>query len=120
MRKFTGIICTVITIYLLFISEYFGDMMMNFYYSVMSIYGWWNWSRKKNDKYVVPISRTTTKEKWIGFENALNNNAKINPDDLASYYIQLTNDLSYAQTYYPDSKTLLYLNSLASQQTRKK
>ncbi|WP_111683740.1 stage II sporulation protein M [Winogradskyella tangerina] len=59
------------------------------------------------------------KEKWIGFENALNNNAKINPDDLASYYIQLTNDLSYAQTYYPDSKTLLYLNSLASQAHQK-
>ena len=39
---------------------------MNFYYSVMSIYGWWNWSRKKGDKYVVPISRTTTKEKLIG------------------------------------------------------
>lgn len=59
------------------------------------------------------------KEKWIGFENALDNNVKINPDDLASYYIQLTNDLSYAQTYYPDSKTLLYLNSLASQAHQK-
>ena len=59
------------------------------------------------------------KEKWIGFENALENNVKINPDDLASYYIQLTNDLSYAQTYYPDSKTLLYLNSLASQAHQK-
>ncbi|WP_370000009.1 stage II sporulation protein M [Winogradskyella sp.] len=59
------------------------------------------------------------KEKWIGFENALDNNAKINPDDLASYYIQLTNDLSYAQTYYPGSKTLLYLNSLASQAHQK-
>jgi uncharacterized membrane protein SpoIIM required for sporulation len=59
------------------------------------------------------------KEKWIGFENALNNNTKINPDNLASYYIQLTNDLSYAQTYYPDSKTLLYLNSLASQAHQK-
>jgi uncharacterized membrane protein SpoIIM required for sporulation len=59
------------------------------------------------------------KEKWIGFENALDNNAKINPDDLASYYIQLTNDLSYAQTYYPESKTLLYLNSLASQAHQK-
>ncbi|WP_178989102.1 stage II sporulation protein M [Winogradskyella schleiferi] len=59
------------------------------------------------------------KEKWIGFENALENNAKINPDDLASYYIQLTNDLSYAQTYYPGSKTLLYLNSLASQAHQK-
>ena len=59
----TGIICTIITVYLLYINEYFGDMMMNFYYSVMSIYGWWNWSRKKDNKYLVPISRTNTKEK---------------------------------------------------------
>ncbi|RZN82309.1 MAG: nicotinamide riboside transporter PnuC [Winogradskyella sp.] len=63
----TGIICTVITVYLLYVNEYFGDMMMNFYYSVMSVYGWWNWSRKKDDKYVVPISRTNAKEKVIGF-----------------------------------------------------
>ncbi len=62
----TGIICTVITVYLLYVSEFFGDMMMNFYYSIMSIYGWWNWSRKKNNTYVVPISRTNTKEKWVG------------------------------------------------------
>ena len=62
----TGIICTVITVYLLYINQYFGDMMMNFYYSIMSIYGWWNWSRKKNNTYVVPISRTTLKEKKIG------------------------------------------------------
>lgn len=62
----TGIICTVITVYILYVSEYFGDMMMNFYYSVMSVYGWWNWSRKKEDKYVVPISRTNLKEKKIG------------------------------------------------------
>ncbi|WP_298238650.1 nicotinamide riboside transporter PnuC [uncultured Algibacter sp.] len=63
----TGIICTVITVYLLYINQYFGDMMMNFYYSVMSIYGWWNWSRKKEDKYIIPISRTTAKEKKVGF-----------------------------------------------------
>ena len=62
----TGIICTVITVYLLYVNEYFGDMMMNFYYSVMSIYGWWNWSRKKDNTYVVPISRTNQKEKAIG------------------------------------------------------
>jgi nicotinamide mononucleotide transporter len=63
----TGIICTIITVYLLYINQYLGDMMMNFYYSIMSIYGWWNWSRKKDDKYAVPISRTTSKEKLIGF-----------------------------------------------------
>ena len=63
----TGIICTVITVYLLYINQYFGDMTMNLYYSVMSIYGWWNWSRKKGDTLLVPISRTNTKEKVIGF-----------------------------------------------------
>ena len=62
----TGLIATIITVYLLYKAEYFGDMMMNFYYSIMSIYGWWNWSRKKNDKVVVPISITTLKEKIIG------------------------------------------------------
>jgi len=59
------------------------------------------------------------KEKWIAFEKAITQNLRINPDQLADYYIHLTNDLSYAQTYYPDSKTLLYLNSLASQAHQK-
>lgn len=55
------------------------------------------------------------KEKWIAFEKAITVNSKMSPDHLADYYIQLTNDLAYAQTYYPESKTLQYLNSLASQ-----
>ena len=63
----TGLIATIITVYLFYIDALFGDMMMNFYYSVMSIYGWWNWARVKNHKKVVHISRTTTKEKVIGF-----------------------------------------------------
>ncbi len=53
----TGIICTVITVYILFKAQYLGDMMMNVYYSIMSIYGWWNWSRKDKDKYMIKISR---------------------------------------------------------------
>ncbi|HCO84445.1 MAG TPA: hypothetical protein DIT95_13045 [Arenibacter sp.] len=59
------------------------------------------------------------KEKWIAFEKAINYNAHISPDELANGYIQLTNDLAYAQTYYAESKTLLYLNSLASQAHQK-
>ena len=53
----TGIICTVITVYILYKAQYFGDMMMNIYYSLMSIYGWWNWSRIQNDKYQLKITR---------------------------------------------------------------
>ena len=54
------------------------------------------------------------KEKWIAFEKAISSKAEISPDELADGYIHLTNDLAYAQTYYAESKTLLYLNSLAS------
>ena len=32
----------------------------------MSVYGWWNWSRKKGNLYVLPISRTNQKEKQVG------------------------------------------------------
>ena len=59
------------------------------------------------------------KEKWIAFEKAIALKLKTDPDTLADYYIHLTNDLSYARTYYPESKTLLYLNSLASQAHQK-
>jgi uncharacterized membrane protein SpoIIM required for sporulation len=59
------------------------------------------------------------KEKWMAFEKAMDANLKINPDQLADLYIQLTNDLAFAQTYYKDSKTLQYLNSLASQAHQK-
>lgn len=62
----TGIIATVITVYLLYKASYFGDMTMNIYYSIMSIYGWYKWSSKRNEPQL-SISRTTTKEKIIGF-----------------------------------------------------
>ncbi|MEH6681575.1 MAG: stage II sporulation protein M [Sediminicola sp.] len=59
------------------------------------------------------------KEKWVAFEKALQINSNRDPDVLADGYIQLTNDLAFAQTYYADSKTLLYLNALASQAHQK-
>ena len=59
------------------------------------------------------------KEKWIAFEKAITNNSQITPDQLADYYIHLTNDLSYAQTYFPESKTLKYLNSITSEAHQK-
>lgn len=55
------------------------------------------------------------KAKWLEFEQAIFGKAKKNPDEMASLYIHLVNDLSYAQTYYPKSKTVVYLNYLASQ-----
>lgn len=61
----TGLVSTIITVYLLYQASYFGDMTMNFYYSIMSIYGWYKWSSKsiQND---LNITKTNNQEKIIG------------------------------------------------------
>jgi nicotinamide mononucleotide transporter len=61
----TGMISTAIFVYLLFKWELLGDMMINGYYFVMSVYGWYIWTRKVDSTYVTPISTTTQKEKQI-------------------------------------------------------
>ncbi|MEZ4858202.1 MAG: stage II sporulation protein M [Flavobacteriaceae bacterium] len=59
------------------------------------------------------------KEKWQKFEKAIFNNDFKDPDALASEYIQIINDLSYAQTFYPKSKVIVYLNQLAAKAFQK-
>ena len=61
----TGIINTVIYTYLLWKWSLLGDMMINFYYAVMSIYGWYHWTRKQGDVVEFPISKINISEKKI-------------------------------------------------------
>ncbi|WP_369047999.1 nicotinamide riboside transporter PnuC [Tenacibaculum sp. UWU-22] len=58
-----GIISTLIFVYLLLKWGLLGDMMINAYYFIMSLYGWYIWTRKVDATHVTPISRTTPKEK---------------------------------------------------------
>jgi uncharacterized membrane protein SpoIIM required for sporulation len=53
------------------------------------------------------------KTKWLEIEQAIYGKTKLSPDDMANLYIQLMNDLSFAQTYYKKSNTTKYLNQLA-------
>lgn len=62
----TGLVATVITMYLMYKAQYFGDMVINFYYTIMSLYGWYLWSKKTNT-VDLQISRTTISQKKIGF-----------------------------------------------------
>lgn len=52
-------------------------------------------------------------EKWKRFE-ALLNDEEADPDRLATLFIECTDDLAYAQTFYPGSKTTQYLNELTT------
>ena len=54
-------ISTAIFVYLLFKWSLLGDMIINGYFFIMSIYGWYVWSRKKNEAFT-PITSLTKKE----------------------------------------------------------
>jgi nicotinamide mononucleotide transporter len=44
----TGIVSTLLSIYILFHAGLFAESLLNGYYVVMSVYGWWHWIKKKN------------------------------------------------------------------------
>ncbi|MBL7783270.1 MAG: stage II sporulation protein M [Saprospiraceae bacterium] len=52
------------------------------------------------------------KEKWADFEQMLREN-RHDPDKLNNLFVQITDDLSYARTFYPNRSVRMYLNSLA-------
>lgn len=61
----TGLVSTFIYAYLLWKWELLGDSMINVYYFIMSLYGWYHWTRKKGGLVEFPISVMTNKEKLI-------------------------------------------------------
>ncbi|WP_353777706.1 stage II sporulation protein M [Winogradskyella sp. 3972H.M.0a.05] len=54
------------------------------------------------------------KDKWLKFESLLSNKTNLDPNQLSDLYIEITDHLSYAQTFYPNSNTEQYLNQIAS------
>ncbi len=60
----TGIISTGIYVYLLSQWSLYGDLIINIYYTLMSVYGWYKWGRVIDDKAShIAISRTNTMDK---------------------------------------------------------
>lgn len=57
----TGLISTCIYVFICFQYTLYGDMIINLYYSLMSIYGWYIWSHN-NENSQLPISKCTRKD----------------------------------------------------------
>ena len=55
----TGLISTLIYVYLLWQFELLGDIIINAYYFLMSIYGWYYWTRKREEKISYPVTQST-------------------------------------------------------------
>jgi len=62
----TGIISVLIYVYICFFAMLYADMGINFFYFVMSVYGWYNWTRKRDESKVVRISWNTPLQQWTG------------------------------------------------------
>lgn len=54
------------------------------------------------------------KEKWIEFEKILHLKKK-DPERLSNLFVQITDDLSYSRTFYPNRSVRVYLNNIAQQ-----
>lgn len=61
----TGIVATLITMYLFYVDRLLGDMLMNAYYSLMSVYGWYEWSRVAENVKVRQVSHISRRERKI-------------------------------------------------------
>jgi nicotinamide mononucleotide transporter len=51
----TGIVSVLIYVYICFIAKLYADMGINGVYFIMSVYGWYHWTRKPEGKLVVPV-----------------------------------------------------------------
>lgn len=59
----TGIAATSLSIFIFFEAGLFAECLLNGYYIVMSLYGWWYWIKKKYEP-PVKISRCSNRE-WM-------------------------------------------------------
>lgn len=59
----TGIISVLISIYIFYGVKLYAEAALNLYYFVMSIYGWWFWIKKRNEK-TLAIS-VANKRDWV-------------------------------------------------------
>lgn len=58
----TGIVSTLLYVFILYKFELYGDLIINFYFTIMSLLGWYLWSKRKNGEDEFPISTINRKE----------------------------------------------------------
>lgn len=63
----TGLVSTGIYAYMLALDDFklYGEATLNVYYFVMSVYGWYHWTRKKGQEDSVTVSWTSKQEMLI-------------------------------------------------------
>lgn len=61
----TGLVNTIIYIYISFSGHLLGEATVNFYYTIMSIVGWYMWAKKDSKHNPVLHISSSTKKEWL-------------------------------------------------------
>lgn len=61
----TGLINTTIYIWLSFKGQLFGEATVNLYYTIMSVYGWLIWTKRKENRELAVHIEYSTRKMWI-------------------------------------------------------
>jgi nicotinamide mononucleotide transporter len=86
-----GLVNTVIYIYLSFKADLVGEAGVNFYYTVMSIYGWILWSRRDVSNHQILRITNSSKKEWL--QQLL---------FFAAFYLAIFISLSYLKTKFAE------------------
>jgi len=93
----TGMVSVLIYVYICFQFQLYADMGINFFYFVMSVYGWYKWTRRNDQQQVIPIRWNTRKEQWLGIGSTVVFFWII----LGVIYLFKHDDTDYIQSYVP-------------------
>jgi nicotinamide mononucleotide transporter len=56
---------TILYVYLSFKGDLFGEAFVNLYYTIMSLYGWWNWQRRDRYNQKMVKVRFSSRTEWL-------------------------------------------------------
>lgn len=62
----TGLLNTIIYIWLSFKYHLLGEATVNFYYTIMNMYGWYLWTRKDEQQHTIVRVRFSSSKEWLG------------------------------------------------------
>ena len=89
----TGLINTIVYIYLSAKGSLFGEASVNLYYTIMSIYGWILWARR-NEQHELVVHITSSDRRWWAYQLLF----------FAFFYIVILTALTYLKRdFAPDA-----------------
>lgn len=93
----TGIVSVLIYVFICFGARLYADAGINLFYFVMSVYGWYNWTRKDDRAEVLHISANTLKQQLAGIALTVVSYWSI----LGLIWLFNHDDVAYMQSWVP-------------------